>query len=143
MMATEIGMTSKNDPVFITSFKGVRKGISGAVSFLGILSSFLGSILVAGLFILFNIYIISNALLTNALFILIGGFFVSILDSILGSLLQASYIDYKTGLVTEIPTSNDIDNRQIKGIKSMGNEFVIFMSLTIVSLIYVIIRMYS
>jgi uncharacterized protein (TIGR00297 family) len=143
MMGARLGITSKKEPVSITTFKPIRRGLSGGVTWFGIFSSFLGALVISLSFILFNIDIISSVLLINASFILIGGFMCSILNSVLGDLLQAKYIDYETGLITEIPNSNDIDKKKAKGIRLIGNNFIDFISLILVSLIYIIIKIYS
>jgi uncharacterized protein (TIGR00297 family) len=143
MWASEIGATSKKDPISITSFKPIRKGISGGVSWLGILASFLGSLLIAVIFILFNINSINNLILINASFILAGGFLCSIFDSLFGGLLQAKYIDHETGLLTEVANYNDIDNKKVKGSKLFGNNLIEFISLLCISVAYIIIKTIS
>lgn len=140
MFAYEIGATSKKEPVLITSFKPIRRGISGGVTWFGILASFLGSLLITIIFILFNINYINNLILINALIILLCGLLCSIFDSLFGSLLQPVYIDYETGLLTEVDNANDIDNKQVKGYRFFGNNLIKFITLFFVAIIYIVIR---
>ncbi|ADG12799.1 protein of unknown function DUF92 transmembrane [Methanocaldococcus infernus ME] len=80
--SSEIGVLSKEKPILITTLKPVEKGEDGAVSKLGLLAGFLGSLSI-GIFsyILFNDF---KLLISTA----VSGFLGNLFDSILGALFE-------------------------------------------------------
>lgn len=119
--ASEIGGLSKKQPVMITNFKPVAKGISGGVTALGTTGGIWGSLFIASIgtltllledFTPGNLYpILFAALLAGIL-----GF---ILDSYLGAWFQALYLDQEN-YATENPTSGNLT----KGLKWIDNDMV-------------------
>ncbi|XP_011314838.1 transmembrane protein 19 [Fopius arisanus] len=108
--ASEFGTAVGNsDPFLITSRKRVPRGTNGAVSWVGLLMSLLGGLLV-GLFHYFTVlYTVDVAVLEHAVsqwpIIVVGGaggFFGSIFDSLLGATLQYSGIN-EEGKIVEHP----------------------------------------
>ncbi len=81
-LSSEIGLLSKKKPMLITTFKEVKAGTNGGVSFLGTAVSFFGAIVCAGIYFLF----FHNALL--AFFVFVAGIVGSITDSLLGALFE-------------------------------------------------------
>lgn len=123
--ASEIGMFSKKDPISIITFKKVRPGLSGGVTFLGLISSIFGSFLVSILVLLkynFRVY----------LFVSILGFISSVLDSVLGALLQVKYID-EEGNIFEKKLNNGIELKKYSGISFIDNNMVNILSNLIVT----------
>lgn len=81
--SSEIGMTSKGNPVMITTLKEAQKGTDGAVSLRGFGASIVGATAMALVhYALFNPSLKMLALLSFA------GVFGSVFDSVLGATLQ-------------------------------------------------------
>ena len=119
--SSELGILSKSPPVLITSLKTVPKGTNGGVSIAGLLAGVLGSAIIAiaaALLLPFcgqhNSVLDKTKQITGQqaawstqekvllmVAITIWGTFGSLLDSLLGALLQASVVDERTGKVIE------------------------------------------
>jgi uncharacterized protein (TIGR00297 family) len=102
--ASEIGSLSKGKTFYILNFKIAPKGVSGAISRLGIVASLFGSLLIAGVFL--GIYALEfgidlNDMLMFGGVITVCGFLGNIIDSYLGGLIQAKYRGVETGTYTE------------------------------------------
>lgn len=123
--ASEIGGLSKQKPVMITTFKQVNKGVSGGITFLGIIGGIIGSLFIVFLFqfvqVTFQVSLVSNVVLFAAVF---GGLFGFLLDSFIGALSQALYIS-DTG---EFKEFSNAKVRKVKGISWMNNDVVNFIS---------------
>jgi uncharacterized protein (TIGR00297 family) len=93
--ATELGVLGSQAPRLITSWKPVEKGESGGVTWLGNLAALGGALFIAiAAAVIGNIFFANNIIFNPALAmvcITIAGFSGSIIDSILGAALQASY----------------------------------------------------
>ena len=85
--ASELGIISKKDNIYIIGLKKVQKGVSGAVTLFGLMCSFLGSLLVALLYLFVKIDIVTILVIT------VYGFLGSLFDSIIGQLFQVLYYD--------------------------------------------------
>ncbi len=83
-LSSEIGQFSKNQPFSILTLKPMDKGLSGAISPLGLLFGFLAALFYSVL----SIFFVGSTFV--ALLILIIAFFNSLFDSILG-LIQVKY----------------------------------------------------
>ncbi|WP_025724974.1 DUF92 domain-containing protein [Acholeplasma granularum] len=139
--ASEIGAMSKGKTFSILTFKKMEKGLSGAVSLTGTISSLFGAIAVALLFNLlyfiensFNIFLFSEFLII----ISIAGFLGSLLDSYLGIFLQAKYKDLKSGKIIEF-ISNKGQHILISGNKFVNNNTVNFIMVLTISIVTYII----
>lgn len=127
-LSSELGILSRQHPVLITNpFLQVPKGTNGGVTLGGILYGFLGSTFIAGTSILLlpfpapfsppeqSIFSKATSLFSTStqqpyapthkvtLFLLLSlwGCLGSLLDSLLGALLQASVVDRRTGKIVE------------------------------------------
>jgi len=126
--ATEIGILSKSNPVSIQNFKRVEPGSSGGITLLGTAASFVGSLTIplSALIVLF----MSNSprlVISKFTFWLIGfgGFAGSIVDTILGAIVQAQYQCIKCNKKTEkkIHCKGE-KGRLISGIGWFNNDLV-------------------
>merc|ERR1711872_682837 len=109
-MATELGsVIAKSDPFLITTFEKVPKGTNGGVTWVGLVSSLIGG-LVIGLAYYTGIYMaasqVDKALAPCQLLVILvgglGGLMGSLLDSLIGATLQFSGKDVKTGKIVEV-----------------------------------------
>lgn len=137
--ASELGVFSKSLPMSLRTFKKVSKGSSGAISFLGMLMSLLGSIVIAFsaiiIIIVFQLNISPISLSKVFLVIFLGGILGSFIDSILGATIQAIYYNESLKKETEKPTHNGKTNVLLRGYKYFNNDFVNFMSIFLSTII--------
>lgn len=131
--ASEIGSLSTDIPYGLISRKSITKGLSGGVTRLGLWASLWGSTLISMTY--FILMMKSGAhlnLLFMALLCSVGGFMGSIVDSILGELVQAKYIDDKSMVVE---SKHDHQEKLIHGYSWLDNNMVNLLSnLIVVSL---------
>ena len=85
--ATEIGKLLKKSPVSIINLKKVRKGLSGGVTAIGLIGSFMGALIL--ITIINQIYEFPKSVFSLLVFI---GFIGSLFDSFLGATIQGKYI---------------------------------------------------
>ncbi|KAL6427539.1 hypothetical protein ACFW04_008788 [Cataglyphis niger] len=108
--ASELGtVIGTGDPFLITTRKKVPKGTNGGVSWIGLLCSTIGGLIVGLIYYIVILNTVDTAVLQLAapqwpVIIVAGfaGFFGSILDSVLGATLQYSGIDEK-GFIVDRP----------------------------------------
>lgn len=118
---TEIGSFSFTKPIDILSWKRVEKGYSGGIS----LSGTLGGL--AGAFTIPAIGVLSGAMTTDLrliLLIAVSGFIGTLVDSILGSSLQAKYQCPTCGKPTEKQVHCDVDTELTSGFRWLNNDWV-------------------
>lgn len=118
---TEIGTIRKRKTFDILTFKKVNQGISGGISVVGLIGSLLGSFTIS----LSSIYWINK---TNFFLIIIVGFIGSLIDSILGKLIQAQYKCLNCGITTEKKFHCQQSTEQVSGISWINNDWVNFFS---------------
>lgn len=132
-LSNEVGVLSKKDPILLFHWKRVPAGTSGAVSSLGTTVAFLSSLLIS-----FESYLISGG---NIRFLVIPafcGFIGSIIDSILGALVQEKRICPLCGIITENRNHCGFPTHHIAGIKGFGNclvNFIMSFAAGIISLV--------
>lgn len=85
-VASDVGVLSKSDPIDVCSLKRVQRGISGGVSVIGTVSSFL--ICIYSSFVYFAVY---KQSWVNVIVIVVSSSVGILLDSILGSKIQVQY----------------------------------------------------
>jgi len=108
--ASELGaVLARKDPFLITTFESVPRGTNGGVTTVGLLSSFVGGLVIGVAYYTGIVVASSSADLSlapnQAMVILVaglGGLLGSVLDSILGASLQFSGKNVNTGKITEV-----------------------------------------
>jgi uncharacterized protein (TIGR00297 family) len=145
--SSEIGVLSRSDPVSLVGFRRVPRGVSGGVSLLGCLMAVAGAAFVAVIFAAENLSLRvfgggeggAGGFLGLCVFVAIGGFVGSILDSLLGATLQAQYMEVG-GASTERRTTRDgKPNRLARGLGFVTNDVVNFASCAAVTAAAVLI----
>lgn len=129
--ASEIGVFSANPPINILTGKRMQRGLSGGVSPLGLVATAIGSATSAFLaMLLFHAFGYSVPTGPDAFFFIIAcGVLGSLVDSVLGSLLQAKYrVSEKPDLV-EAPSAGGRGGYVlVSGYAWVTNDAVNFMS---------------
>lgn len=129
--ASEIGIFSKQPPFNILTGKRMQRGLSGGVSFLGLVATVVGAttsaLLAIALFSAFG-YAVPVGL-DAFVFIVACGILGSLVDSVLGSLLQAKYrgVD-DVDLVEAFPKGSQAVYTLVSGYTWVTNDAVNFMS---------------
>ncbi|WP_026563580.1 DUF92 domain-containing protein [Bacillus sp. UNC41MFS5] len=132
--ASEIGSLSKQDPLYIRTFKRVEKGTSGAISFLGSAASFAGSFLISIIgFWLFDL----DLFLTCLVFLF--GYLGNVIDTLIGAYYQQVYVCGQCGIETEKKSHCQMQTTRIKGWGFVDNDMVNFLSGFIAALLAIII----
>lgn len=122
-IASDIGKLSKNMPRNIIGFKKMTAKVSGGVSLLGSLSALIASAVATVIPFFFQVFAWELYPL-----LLIIAFLGTMLDSILGSLLQVLYRCPICNELTEKKVHCDQTTLYEKGIRSLGNCGVNFIS---------------
>ena len=118
--SSELGVLSKTSPVSIVTFKATKYGVSGSVTKVGLLASFLGAILISS-FVMFNLWVV------------LFGFLGSLLDSFLGH-FQVRYLEPLTrDIVEDHEKSSTVLYHS--GIRYLTNDGVNFISNVVTVLI--------
>ena len=117
-LASSLGSLSTKKPVNPLNFKKMKKGESGAISFLGINASILGGIIVG----LVYYYVSYNVKMY--LFIILMAFVGTYIDSILGAFFQAKYECKVCHEQVEVDIHCKKNTKLIKGYKWMTNDTV-------------------
>ncbi|MCL6571991.1 MAG: DUF92 domain-containing protein [Bacillus sp. (in: Bacteria)] len=121
--ASEIGSLSRNNPIYIRSFKRIEKGTSGAISLLGSLAALAGALLISLLsFWLFKLDFYFSFL------IFLFGYFGNVIDTLLGAFYQQVYICEYCGIETEKKNHCQLPTTRIKGSTFVDNDMVNFLS---------------
>lgn len=127
---SEIGVLSKKNPIDIITLKKTPPGISGGISFLGTLFSFLGSLSSIIVFLFFTLFSNLSLTLTESIYLVLIGFSTSIIDSVLGSLFQGIYLNTDDEL-----TEQAQNNHLTRGFSWMNNDLVNLLTNSISALL--------
>lgn len=135
--ASEIGVLSSHPPRSILNFKPLEKGLSGGVSVVGTLASIAGACLIASLGATWLSLFKLSSQNGYRLFVMISilGLLGSIIDSYLGSLIQAKYKCVECQLITERRRHHEKPTNLIRGWRFMNNDLVNLLSQFIVTLL--------
>lgn len=125
--ASEIGSLSYETPWTLIKRSHIQSGLSGGVTWLGLIASWFGSLFITLIALPVLVSYSGWTLLTLTLFSLttLAGFGGSIMDSILGELFQAKFKTASHELVEMMQHSNDI---LVSGVVWMDNHMVNFLS---------------
>ncbi|WWC67701.1 uncharacterized protein I206_101613 [Kwoniella pini CBS 10737] len=136
-LASELGILSTNQPIYLPTLKPVPKGTNGAISPLGIGTSLLGGCLI-GLIMSIDL-LIENPASRNQLgwaveLISMGavlGLTGSLLDSLLGAYLQVTYFSNSQNKILTDQSQKSITDKDVKkigyGINVLSNSGVNFV----------------
>ncbi|MEH7332924.1 DUF92 domain-containing protein [Neobacillus drentensis] len=121
--ASEIGSLSRNNPIYIRTFKRIEKGTSGAISLLGSAAAISGALLITILtMLLFHLPVYES------LIIFLFGFLGNVIDTIVGAYYQQEYRCVNCGIHTEKKVHCGKPTRRIKGVPFVDNDMVNFLS---------------
>ena len=137
-LASDIGVLSKSEPINILTFKKGERGLSGNISFLGLTSALIGSLLIGTIY-----YIGMDKSVISFIIIILSGFLGSLIDSILGASIQVKYKCTKCKKITERKEHCGKKTNYYKGIKWIDNNLVNLLSNAIVFIILLIILNYN
>ncbi|MEH7379953.1 DUF92 domain-containing protein [Bacillus sp. JJ1533] len=127
--ASEIGTLSKKRPILLTKMKRVDAGTSGAVSWLGTIAGFLGSLFIS--VISFVVWPeLSVLLLVGLTFV---GFCGNVIDTIMGATLQVVYRCSSCGMETEKRVHCGQETAYFKGLRFCNNDAVNLISILLAS----------
>lgn len=113
-MSSDLGTYFGQNTYDIISRKPIKIGLSGGISFAGTIAGIIAAILFG-----VTCYLFLNLTLSSLLLIIISGIFGMLLDSVLGSIFQAKYIDQND--ISEVKNNS---NKLIKGYDWMTNNAV-------------------
>ncbi len=123
--STEIGSFSESEPLMITNFKKVKKGVSGGISLIGTLGGISGAFLLglAGS-VIFTGNAGSEYYYTEFQIVILGGLFGNLVDSLVGALLQSKFRCKVCGKITESRIHCNVPTILSSGIGFIDNEAV-------------------
>ncbi len=115
-------------------WKKCESGLSGGMSFLGTLSSFLAAGIIAILALCFGALNLSEMLI-----ITFSGFFGNVFDSFLGSLVQLKYKCSVCGKILEKEEHCAISTEHYRGVKFINNDTVNFLGTLFAALLAAVV----
>lgn len=121
-LASELGILNKTPPRDICTFKKVQPGISGGVSPLGLAMSFVGAAIIGAVCLGWGRGFAMSALIT------LCGFLAALVDSVLGSRVQAKYRCAVCGGLTEKKLHCGRPGTLEKGLAFVNNDMVNFLN---------------
>ena len=130
-LSSEIGKRFKGPTFDICKWKKLQPGLSGGVSFVGSLAGLLGSGIIALASLVFTFD------LRFFITVIIIGFIGMLIDSILGSLIQAKYLN--NNIITESGKKEEL----ISGFHWIDNDKVNFLSILITISVLLILKSYT
>jgi len=116
---TEFGKLSDKKPVSILDFTPTTHGISGGITRIGTIGSFLGSSVIG-----FTVWIFFPSSPIILYGIILSGFFASLFDSYLGAKWQAKF-ELPNGHIVE---KLELDAKLVSGVAWLGNDWVNFFN---------------
>jgi len=122
--SSEIGQHFKQPTYDLLRWRKVPPGLSGGVSVAGTVAGLVGSALLVGC----CFWLIPHVNLELCLKIILAGFIGMLLDSLLGSMLQAKYRDSTTSRLSDTPSEH---GELVRGFSWMTNDLVNFLAILI------------
>ncbi len=129
-LGSEIGVLSANPPIMIHTLRRVPPGTSGAISPLGTLASLIGALLIG-----IEAFSFSMIGLSQLPLVVVLGFSCSLIDSLLGALLQVRYRCIGEDRVVEDPSLCNGGARPVRGVRWLDNHAVNLISTGLVAII--------
>lgn len=129
--ASEIGVLSKNKPVYLFKRTPVPTGLSGGVTCLGHFSALAGAIFVAMCYGFFEWWYVDHFVIREMALVASFGFLGAVVDSFLGEFFQAQY-QRDNGALSEVSEEGTGTFTLVKGYAFVTNNGVNLMSNAIV-----------
>jgi len=120
--SSEIGQYLKWPTYDLVKWRKVPAGLSGGVSLPGTLAGLGGAVFIA----LSCCWLLHSFGWSKYLMVAVAGFFGMLLDSVLGSLLQATYRDPATGALSDVQRDG---GELVSGFSWMTNDLVNFLAI--------------
>jgi len=138
--ARELGtVLARGDPYLITTFQRVPKGTNGGVTFIGLLSSVVGGLVIGFAYylgVMMSAASVDMEVAPNQMLVIVagglGGLLGSVLDSLLGASLQFSGKDVKSGKIVEVASEDVVP---ISGKMVLDNHSVNLVSSILTALL--------
>lgn len=122
-LASDVGVLSKKDPIDICRMKRIKRGLSGGVSILGTVSALLGCVAMSLISLIFWGFDLKYFLA-----ILVIPMIGILIDSLLGSTVQAKYQCTVCGKFTEKAAHCGAPTRHSGGLRIINNDAVNIIS---------------
>lgn len=126
-VSSDLGMLTSGKTFSILTGKPVQKGISGGVSWFGFTCGFFASVLL-------SLPLIFSRSLRDIVLVISFGFLGTIIDSILGEVLQVKY-ETASGYTEVEKDENGRKRKAARGIRVINNDWVNFISLSIIAIL--------
>ncbi|SER06999.1 DUF92 domain-containing protein [Neolewinella agarilytica] len=122
--SSEIGQHFKQPTYDLLRWQKVPPGLSGGVSIAGTLAGLAGAAFLVGC----CFWLLPHYRFEFSLKIILFGFLGMLLDSLLGSLLQAKYLDSATNRLSDTPSGN---GELVRGYSWVTNDLINFLAILI------------
>jgi uncharacterized protein (TIGR00297 family) len=125
-LSSSIGIFSRKKPINMFTFERIEKGASGGISALGCVAALLAGAIIGVIYLIYDFDLVAFSFIT--LFGLVG----SLLDSVMGLVLQSQYRCVKCKKVVEVKKHCRHKTKQIRGFAFVDNNIVNLLSNVIV-----------
>ena len=135
--ASEVGILSKEKPRLVTTFQEVPHGTNGGISVLGTFASMAGGAFIGIIFWVMSLRGFDDKIDQPSQYpmILVGllsGFLGSLIDSVLGATVQATYYSpEKKCIVKKLSSTDKMEISCVSGIDILSNEAVNIVSIVL------------
>ncbi|KAG7385467.1 Transmembrane protein 19 [Phytophthora boehmeriae] len=138
--ASELGVLSLSEPRLITTLRRVPPGTNGAVSVLGLATSALGGAFIGVLY--YAASLLSGSAQVQVITLgVVTGLFGSVLDSVLGATVQATYFDRTSRKICD-ESAVDGDVEHVCGVDLLSNEQVNVVSVLVTTAVSGVLATY-